>query len=100
MKITGDETSMISSTGHHARAMDERTPYGPWRVSWLTDRTVSYNQATTALVLAQFVTAGVTGPGHRYWAHVVGWAAELGLTAAEAVDAVRGEGSCAPGSPT
>jgi hypothetical protein len=89
MKITGGETTMRGTSGHTAHAVDEHKPYGRWRVSWLAGRTVSYNQATTALVLAEHVTAGATGPEHRHWPHITGWAAELDLTPAEAVDAVR-----------
>jgi hypothetical protein len=89
MKITGGETTMTSTCGHSAHAVDERQPYERWRVSWLPGRTVSHNQATTALVLAAHITAGATSPGHRHWAHVQTWAAELDLTAAEAVTAVQ-----------
>ena len=88
-KITGGETTMTATSGHTAHAVDEREPYGPWRVSWLPGRTVSHNQATTALVLALHVTAGATSPAHRHWPHVVGWAAELDLTAEQAVAALH-----------
>jgi hypothetical protein len=88
MKITGGETDMAGTSGHTAHAVNKRKPYGRWRVSWLPGRTVSHNQATTALVLAEHISAGATGPAHRHWAHVKGWAAELDLTAAEAVAAV------------
>ncbi|WP_143229461.1 hypothetical protein [Actinophytocola xanthii] len=89
MKITGGETTMHGTSGHTAHAVDKHKPYGRWRVSWLPGRTVSHNQATTALVLAEHVAAGATGPGHRHWAHVTSWAGELDLTPAEAVAAVR-----------
>ncbi|MGH3876045.1 MAG: hypothetical protein ACRDSK_03310 [Actinophytocola sp.] len=89
MTVSGSGTVMTTTSGHTARAVDEREPYGRWRVSWLPGRTVSRNQATTALVLAEFVTAGATRPAHRHWPHVQGWAAELDLTGAEAVAAVR-----------
>lgn len=88
-KIRGGETTMTASSGHSAHAVDERKPYGRWRVSWLPGRTVSHNQATTALVLASHVTAGATSPAHRHWPHIAGWAAELDLTPEEAVAAVQ-----------
>ena len=88
-KIRGGESTMTASCGHSAHAVDERKPYGRWRVSWLPGRTVSRNQATTALVLASHVTAGATGPAHRHWPHVVGWAAELDMTAEDAVTALQ-----------
>ena len=89
MKIVGGSTDMTSTSGHTAHAVDEQKPYGRWRVSWLPGRTVSHNQATTALILAEHIAAGATGPAHRHWPHVQGWAAELNLTGAEAVAAVR-----------
>lgn len=90
MKITGSDTVMTSTSGHTAHAVDERNPYGgSWRVSWLPGRTVSYNQATTALVLAAHITAGAISPAHPHWPHVQSWAAELDLTPAEAVTAVQ-----------
>lgn len=89
MKITGGDTVMTTTCGHSAHAIDVREPYGRWRVSWLGDRTVSRNQATTALVLAAHITAGAASPAHPDWPHVQGWAAELDLTAAEAVRRVR-----------
>lgn len=89
MKITGSETSMTSARGHTAHAVDPNHPYGRWRVSWLPGRTVSHNQATTALVLADHIAAGATGPHHRHWPHVQGWATELDLTAPDAVDLIH-----------
>jgi hypothetical protein len=77
------------TTGHSARAVDDQHPYGEWRVSWLPDRTVTHNQAVTALVLAMCVTDGATGSAHPRWPHVQGWAAELGLTAPDAVTAIQ-----------
>lgn len=62
--------------------------YGPWRVSWMPDREVTYNQAVTALTLAEAVAGGVD-EGHRLWPHVGSWAGELGMTAEDAVVLVR-----------
>jgi hypothetical protein len=89
MAVTSGDIVMTSTCGHSAHAVDEREPYGRWRVSWLPGRSVSRNQATTALVLAGHITAGATSPAHRQWARVQAWAAELDLTAAEAVNAVQ-----------
>ena len=88
-KISGGDTTMTASCGHAAHAVDEHQPYGRWRVSWLPGRTVSRNQATTALVLASHITAGATSPAHRHWPHITGWAAELDLTGEDAVAAVQ-----------
>lgn len=58
---------------------------GSWEVSWLPGRRMNRNSAITAMMLAD-----VTGPGdidawHRLWPHISGWAAELALTAPEAL---------------
>ena len=89
MKITGDRALMTCTAGHSARAVDDERPYGEWRVSWLPGRTVTRNQAVTALMLAACVTDGATGPAHPRWPHVQGWAAELSLTAPDAVTAIQ-----------
>jgi hypothetical protein len=89
MRITGDAAVMVCTTGHSARAVDHQHPYGQWQVSWLPNRTVTHNQAVTALVLAATITDGATSPADQRWPHVQGWAAELNLTATEAVTAVH-----------
>lgn len=57
-----------------------------WVVSWLPGRFVTRDQATTGMVIAEIVAKGGR-PGHRLWRHVKGFAAELGLSAADVVDA-------------
>ena len=47
------------------------------------------NQAITALTLAELVAAGVCNPAHKQWPHVQNFAAELGLTADNAVYLVK-----------
>ena len=48
------------------------------------------NEATSAMVLAETVAATPDlGPGHRMWPFVGSWAAELGLSADEAVTRLR-----------
>ena len=72
---------IISSdlTGHTARLVpDDRRM---WEVSWLPGRRLSRNSAITAMVLADITGPGDMHTGHRLWAHVEGWAAELGMTA-------------------
>jgi hypothetical protein len=56
-----------------------------WEVSWLPGRHMDRNSAITAMVLADMVASGDMKTGHRVWPHVEGWAAELALTAPEAL---------------
>jgi hypothetical protein len=81
-KIT--ETEMTSDlTRHTARAAG-----GGWTVSWLPGRTLTQNQAVTAMTIAEIVAehAGdLAGSGSAWRIHVDGWAAELGITGPHAV---------------
>ena len=75
----GDDSISSDRTAHTARLVPGAAHW--WEVSWLPGRSLDRNSAITAMVLAD-----VTGPdgmhrGHRLWAHVEGWAVELGLTA-------------------
>jgi hypothetical protein len=80
IRITG--TSMSSpATPHTARAVGEG-----WEVSWLPGRTLTRNQAVTAMVIAYTVAGGaIRDSGDRVWPHLDNWAAELGLSGPDAV---------------
>ena len=83
MTLTINDSSMTSDrTTHIARHTPDR--HG-WDVSWLPGRTLDRNTAITAMVLADVVGTGEVNAGHRLWPHVEGWAAELGLTAHDAI---------------
>ena len=85
MTITiGDDRMTSDVTAHFA----ELVAAGGWRVSWLPGRTVSRDEATTAMTLAEMVARGVRD-GDRHWPFVVGWAQELGLSGAQAAERVR-----------
>lgn len=71
-------------TRHTARAADG----GGWTVSWLPGRTLTQNQAVTAMTIAEAVKAhadDLADNGSRWWLHIDGWAAELGVTGPFAV---------------
>ena len=80
--ITITDTTMTSpATPHTATATG-----GGWEVSWLPGRTLTRNQATTAMTIADMVGGtGVPRADDPVWLHLDGWAAELGLTAPGAV---------------
>lgn len=87
MSLRITDAHMTSSvTGHTA---DRKTGTTTWSVSWLGDRQLTRNQATTAMTLAEFVAAGVVSPAHKHWPHMKTWAAELGLTADNAVYLIK-----------
>ncbi len=54
-------------------------------MSWLPGQLLDRTSAITAMALAE--AAGTRAPqaGDRYWPHIEGWAAALGLTARDAL---------------
>jgi hypothetical protein len=74
--ITGDHTT------HAARPLPGH-PHA-WQVTWLPGRLLDRNSAITAMVLAEAAARG-PHPGHRLWPHIHSWAAELDLTAPQAI---------------
>jgi hypothetical protein len=84
MTVTILDDSMSSDrTPHTARlsAGDRRS----WEVSWLPGRRMNRNSAITAMMLADVTGYGDIDARHRLWPHISGWAAELALTAPEAL---------------
>jgi hypothetical protein len=75
--VTGERTPHIARRAHG----HEDT----WEVSWLPGRLLDRTRAVTAMALAE--ASGTRSPqaGDRYWPHIEGWAAELGLTARDAL---------------
>ena len=90
----GDDRMTSDVTPHVAELVGE----GQWRVSWLPERTLSRNEATTAMTLAELVARGVRD-GDRRWLFVVGWAQELGLSGTQAAQRVRQAPPVSAGDP-
>jgi hypothetical protein len=81
--LTITDTTMTSDqTAHTARHAPDRNG---WEVSWLPGQTLDRNSAITAMVLAGTTAEPGLREGHRLWPHIQGWAAELGLTAPDAI---------------
>lgn len=78
-----DQAMRSPATPHYALPADPSDPYAEWSVSWLPGRTLSRNQAITAMVIATLARDLV--PGDRRWPFIDGWAAELGLSGPDAV---------------
>jgi hypothetical protein len=83
LKILADRMSSDRSP-HTARLLPDEQ--GTWEVSWIPGRHLDRNQATTAMVIADATASGHIHPRHPGWPHVRGWAAELGMTAPDAVN--------------
>lgn len=73
-----------------------------WAVTWLPGRDLTRNQAISAMSIAEWVGqipahAGPEGYSEKFWLHIDGWAAELGLTGADAVAGVSESPPCPGG---
>jgi hypothetical protein len=81
--IIDDDSISSDRTGHTARPVPGQQP--AWQVSWLPGRLMGRNSAITAMILADLTGTEAVDEQHRLWPHVEGWAAELGLTAPDAL---------------
>jgi hypothetical protein len=79
-----DHTMTSDHTPHTARLVAPGHQHA-WQVSWLPGRLMDRNSAITAMIFADTAAATDMQPGHRLWPHIQGWAAELHLTAPDAI---------------
>jgi len=83
MTLRINDTTMTSDrTAHTARHAPGRNG---WEVSWLPGQTLDRNSAITAMILADTTAEPDLHGEHRLWPHIQSWAAELGLTAPDAI---------------
>ena len=83
MTLRIDDTTMTSDQTLHT-AQPSPSGHG-WEVSWLPGQTLDRNTAITAMILADTTAEPDLREGHRLWPHIQSWAAELGLTAPDAI---------------
>ena len=84
MTLTINDTTMTSDqTAHTAQQAPGREH--AWEVSWLPGQILDRNTAITAMILADTTAERDLAEGHRLWPHIQSWAAELGLTAPDAI---------------
>lgn len=77
-------------TSDHTRHTARANADGGWVVTWLPGRTLTHNQAITAMTIAEVLaTHDHDGaPLHHdnpMWLHIDQWAAELGISGPHAV---------------
>jgi hypothetical protein len=95
MAIQVSDTEMTSDVTRHTAKLVKLPPpltgYS-WQVTWLPGQHLSRNEAITAMTIAETVAAHEfkpvgTEPGDvdPVWLHIDRWAAELGITAPQAV---------------
>ncbi len=88
MGISLTDTSMISDRTKHTAELWPMPEAGEsptmWRVSWLPERPLGRNEATTAVILADLLAEGIKHDD-ALWLHADSFAAELGLSRDQAV---------------
>jgi hypothetical protein len=83
MTLTSTDTTMTSDqTAHTARQAPGRQHL--WEVSWLPGQALNRNSAITAMTLADLASEADLNE-HHLWPFIQSWAAELGLTASDAI---------------
>ena len=85
MTLTINDTTMTSDHTAHTARQAPGSQSG-WEVSWLPGQLLDRNTAITAMSLADLAGEQNLHQGHRLWPHVQSWAAELGLTAPDAIE--------------
>ena len=85
MTLTITSTTMTSDqTAHTARLAPGSQHLRD--VSWLPGRAVDRNSAITAMTLADLTSEHGLDEQHQLWPFIQGWAAEPGLTGADAIN--------------
>ena len=84
MTLTITGTTMTSDRTAHSARSAPGCQHG-WEVSWLPGQILDRNTAITAMTLAGPAADDDLREGHRLWPHIHSWAAELGLTAPDAI---------------
>jgi hypothetical protein len=82
LTILDDSMSSDRST-HTARRAPSNGLH--WEVSWLPGRAMDRNSAITAMIFTDVTAAGGVDPSHQFWPQLENWAAELDLTATDAL---------------
>ena len=92
MTVTIDDTTMTSDQTAHAARLARGSQH-LWEVSWLPGRALDRNSAITAMTLADSAGEADLNEQHHLWPFIQGWAAELGLTVADAINQASQPGS-------
>lgn len=83
MTLSISDTSITSDLSKHsAKLVDENNPESGWEVSWMPDTTLSKQEATTAMLIADEVAKGrddhsTTNFSRARWALIRDWCREI-----------------------
>ena len=84
MALTINDTTMTSDQTLHTARQAPGHRHG-WEVSWLPGQVLDRDTAITAITLADTAAGHDLHDRHPLWSAIESWAAELGLTAPEAI---------------
>jgi hypothetical protein len=84
MTLTNTDTTMTSDqTAHTARLAPGSQHL--WEVSWLPGKALDRTSAMNAMIVADLASDADLNERHHLWPFIQSWAAELGLTASDAI---------------
>ena len=87
MTLTINDTTMTSDQAAHTARLAPGSLH-LWEVSWLPGQALDRNSAITAMTLADLASERDLNEQHRLWPFIQNWAAELGLTASDAINRI------------
>lgn len=93
MALTITDKLVRSTDTRHTAGLVHFEAGDAWRVTWLPHRLMDKDAAAAAMMIAEEVgripaDAGPEAYDSRFWQHIDGWAAELGLAGPAAVTRV------------
>jgi hypothetical protein len=88
MALTINDRTMTCDRTHHTARLAPGEQH-QWEVSWLPGRRLTRNQAITAMTLAEESSPAEPTDRSRLWPHIQVWAADLGMTAEQAVTRIN-----------
>jgi hypothetical protein len=92
MTLTIYDTTMTSDQTAHAARLAPGSQH-LWELSWLPGQALHRTSAITAMTLADSAGEHDLNEQHHLWPFIQGWAAELGLTGADAINQASQPGS-------
>jgi hypothetical protein len=90
MALTINDRTMTCDRTHHTARLAPGEQ-NQWEVSWLPGRRLTRNQAITAMTLAEESSPAEPRDRNRLHPHIQAWAAELGMTAEQAVTLITAQ---------
>jgi hypothetical protein len=92
MTLTSTDTTMTSDQSAHTARLAPGSQH-LWEVSWLPGQALDRTGAMNAMIVADLASDADLNERHHLWPFIQSWAAELGLTASDAISRASRPGS-------